>query len=312
VAGHHSITKGPLVLDPEPRRLMTDELIYFLEGALVEKSVQALTRSQLSLFVLTGDGALTARMQGLLAQLPESLDPRLGPQDSSVISRFDSSGDEMATPYLQFWEDEVSSTQDLARARLDSLPVVVTARRQSEGRGRIGAVWETAPRALAVSVAFRIPDDDQRPFSSMAGVAAARAIAGLTLKWPNDLIMGGGKAGGILVERASGVVMAGMGVNLWWPDPPDGVSALRDSDPGEDAHSQIAGIWAAELLAQVAGEGWPLDEYRGLCETLGREITWEPDGAGRAVDIDPAGGLVVEIKGRREVVTSGVVRHVRG
>jgi biotin-(acetyl-CoA carboxylase) ligase len=161
-------------------------------------------------------------------------------------------------------------------------------------------------------MAFRVPDDDQRPFSLMAGVAAGRAIGGLALKWPNDLMTAGGKAGGILVERSSGVVVVGMGLNLWWPDPPDGVSALRDSDPGEDAHAPIAGLWAAELLALVSEPGWPLDEYRSLCETVGREITWEPDGKGTAVDVDPGGGLVVEMAGRREVIASGTVSHVRG
>jgi biotin-(acetyl-CoA carboxylase) ligase len=122
----------------------------------------------------------------------------------------------------------------------------------------------------------------------------------------------GGKTGGILVERSSGIVVVGLGVNLWWPDPPDGVSALRDADPGEEAYAPIAGLWAAEMLALVEDTGWPLDEYRSLCETIGLEVTWEPGGEGRAVDIDPGGGLVVEIAGRHEVISSGVVSHVRG
>lgn len=217
----------------------------------------------------------------------------------------------MATPYLQFWEEEVSSTQDLARARLGPLPVVVSARRQSAGRGRSGAAWETAPRALAVSAAFRRPDEDRRPFSLMAGVAAARAIGAVSLKWPNDIFSDEAKAGGILVERSSGMVVVGLGVNLWWPDPPEGVSALRDSDPGAGAHAPIAGLWAAELFSLIEAEGWPLEEYRRLCDTVGREITWEPDGGGRAIDIDEDGGLVVEIDGRRVTITSGVVSHVR-
>ena len=127
----------------------------------------------------------------------------------------------MATPYLQLWAEEVASTQDLARSELDSLPVVVAAQRQTAGRGRGGAPWLSAPRALAVSLAFRPPDDDLRPFSLMAGVAAARGLEGVSLKWPNDLMAGGAKVGGILVERADEVVI-GMGVNLWWPGCPRG------------------------------------------------------------------------------------------
>jgi BirA family biotin operon repressor/biotin-[acetyl-CoA-carboxylase] ligase len=218
----------------------------------------------------------------------------------------------MATPYLQFWEEEVSSTQDLARSRLGALPVMVAAQRQTAGRGRSGAAWDNAPRALAVSAAFHLSEEDHRPFSSMAGLAAARAIDGVSLKWPNDLMTEGSKTGGILVERSTGVIVIGMGVNLWWPDAPDGVAALRDTDPGEETHASIAGLWAAELFSMVEAEGWPLEEYRAICDTVGREITWEPDGTGFAVDIHPEGGLIVEIAGRREVLTSGAIRHVRG
>jgi biotin-(acetyl-CoA carboxylase) ligase len=108
------------------------------------------------------------------------------------------------------------------------------------------------------------------------------------------------------------VIVVGMGVNLWWPDAPGGASALRETDPGEEAHAPIAGLWAAELLALAGAEGWPMEEYRRLCETVGRDITWEPGGRGRAVDIAPSGGLIVDVDGRREVITSGVVSHVRG
>ena len=216
----------------------------------------------------------------------------------------------MATPYLQLWLEEVPSTQDRARAELDRLPVAVIASRQTAGRGRSGAAWLTAPRALAVSVAFR-PDGDPRPYSLMAGVAAGRILEGATLKWPNDIMRGELKVGGILVERSSEVVV-GLGLNLWWPEPPAGVVALRDDDPGPDLHQSIGGLWVAEMMALVEVGGWPRDEYRSRCVTLGREITWEPAGRGRAVDIGDEGELVVEIEGRLETITSGAIHHVRG
>ncbi|HEX2405373.1 MAG TPA: biotin--[acetyl-CoA-carboxylase] ligase [Acidimicrobiia bacterium] len=216
----------------------------------------------------------------------------------------------MATPYLQLWVEEVSSTQDLAREEVGRLPVLVAAERQTAGRGRGGAAWLSAPRALAASLAFRPSDDDLRPFSLMAGVAAARGLNDVSLKWPNDLMSDGVKVGGILVERADEVVV-GMGLNLWWPEAPEGIGALDDEDPGAGLHAQIAGLWAAELMRLVEAGGWPLDEYRSLCTTLGKTISWEPEGRGRAVDVAEDGGLVVEVSGARQTLTSGAIRHLR-
>lgn len=217
----------------------------------------------------------------------------------------------MATPYLQLWEEEVASTQDLARSELGTLPVVVVAQRQTAGRGRGGATWESAPRALAVSLAFHADDDDLRPFSLMAGVAAARGLDGVSLKWPNDLMGADGmKVGGILVERSVEVVV-GLGLNLWWPDAPEGIGALHDLDPGTELHARVAGLWAAELMGLIEEADWPVEEYRSLCTTLGREISWEPAGRGTAVDITVDGGLVVETGEARQTLTSGAIRHVR-
>jgi BirA family biotin operon repressor/biotin-[acetyl-CoA-carboxylase] ligase len=211
---------------------------------------------------------------------------------------------------LQLRVEEVPSTQDRALAELDDLPVAVIAERQSEGRGRGGAGWMNAPRALAVSVAFHA-DDDLRPFSLMAGVAAGRCLEGVTLKWPNDVMVGELKVGGILVEQSTDVVV-GMGLNLWWPGAPDGFGGLFDEDPGPVLHGQIGASWVAELMAIVDAAGWPAREYRLLCATLGRDITWEPAGRGRAVDIADGGELVVEVDGSRRTITSGAIRHIRG
>jgi BirA family biotin operon repressor/biotin-[acetyl-CoA-carboxylase] ligase len=211
---------------------------------------------------------------------------------------------------LQLRVEEVPSTQDRALAELDDLPVAVIAQRQSAGRGRAGAGWMNAPRALAVSVAFN-RDDDRRPFSLMAGVAAGRCLEGVTLKWPNDVMVGGLKVGGILVEQSTDVVV-GMGLNLWWSDPPHGFGGLLDEDPGPELHGQIGALWVAELMAIIEAPEWPAEEYRRLCNTLGRDITWEPAGRGRAVDVADGGELVVEVDGSRMTITSGAIRHLRG
>jgi len=216
----------------------------------------------------------------------------------------------MATPYLQHRIGSARSTQDLARELLTDLPVLVVAAEQTAGRGRSGAVWETAPRALAVSLAFRV-DDDQRPFSLMAGLAGRRAIEGLELKWPNDLIVAGAKVGGILVERSGPVVVVGLGVNLWWPDRREGYGALFEEDPGEDHYLEVGALWGAEMMRLVDDEGWPYEEYVESCQTIGRDITWEPQGSGRAIGVAEDGGLVVETATGVITIYSGAVRHVR-
>lgn len=218
----------------------------------------------------------------------------------------------MATPYFQLRFEGVPSTQDVAREHIEDLPVLVIAAGQSAGRGRTGAEWINADRALATSLALRAAPDDRRPFSLIAGVAAARATDGTSLKWPNDVMLGALKVGGILVERSDDVVAIGLGLNLWWPDPPAGAAALYDDDPGEERHAEIGGLWGAELMRLLDGEAWPLDEYRDRCATLGREITWDRDGSGKAVDVAPDGGLVVEVSGGdTKTLYSGRVRHVR-
>lgn len=216
----------------------------------------------------------------------------------------------MATPYLVTRQEEVASTQDLARELLGRLPVLVSAERQTAGRGRTGAEWLSAPRAVAASYAYR--EQGTRPVSLIAGVAAARAVPGLRLKWPNDLLMGEDKAGGILVEKSGEVVVVGMGLNLWWPDPPSGIGAVHGEDPGPEASHRVAGVWAAELADLLHRPDWPREEYRSLCSTLGRRITWDPDGNGVAVGLGEDGSLVVETSGRMTRIHAGEVRHVRG
>ena len=104
-------------------------------------------------------------------------------------------------------------------------PVLLIAAEQTAGRGRRGRRWHSAPGSgLTFSLArvVRRPARELAALSLVAGVAAARALRALgapvELKWPNDLVAGGGKLGGILVEtRAAGrgtLAVFGIGINL--------------------------------------------------------------------------------------------------
>jgi len=217
----------------------------------------------------------------------------------------------LATPYVQLRLDRVPSTQDVARAEIEDLPLLVMAAGQTAGRGRSGAQWLTSDRALAVSLALHHDPADTRPLTLMAGLAAVEATEGTTLKWPNDVLKAGAKVGGILVERSGGLTVTGLGLNLWWREAPEGTTALFATDPGEEAHAEIGALWGAELMRLIDSEGWPVDLYRRTCATLGRPITWEPNGSGTAIDVDPDGGLIVRTSTGDRTLVSGAVAHVR-
>src|SRR5467141_1435799 len=105
--------------------------------------------------------------------------------------------------------ESVTSTQDVAR----DLPIgsVVLADHQTAGRGRLDHRWETPP-GTALLVSFVLAPN---PLLSLAaGVAAVEACgSGVRLKWPNDLLLGGRKVGGILVDATPAKAVCGIGIN---------------------------------------------------------------------------------------------------
>ena len=219
----------------------------------------------------------------------------------------------MATSYSVIHLGEVTSTQDIARDRFAGTPLLVTASGQTQGRGRGGSEWVTAPRAVAASLVLRPGwDPDHLPLLTLlAGLAAAEVIPGARLKWPNDVLINGDKVAGLLGELVGETVVIGIGINLWWPAPPPGVAALGVDDP--DFGPQLVERWAAGVLDLVAvgADAWPIDRYRRLCVTLGSSITWEPTGSGVAEDIHPSGALVVIGRDGRQLLTAATVQHLR-
>jgi BirA family transcriptional regulator, biotin operon repressor / biotin---[acetyl-CoA-carboxylase] ligase len=205
---------------------------------------------------------------------------------------------------------------------------IVVADTQTAGRGRLGRSWWSEPgTALLASWLLRPALEPERLplLSLLAGVAAARAASaagGITvgLKWPNDLVVGGRKLGGILSESdGKGAVVVGLGLNVRQTEFPDDLvsSATSIVEAGGRAPSR-AWVLAATLSSFGARMDAPegaLDDYRAMCVSLGRVVRVELSSGdaieGTATDVTPSGALVVEGATGARIVSSGDVEHLR-
>ncbi len=130
---------------------------------------------------------------------------------------------------MSFWSlevfDELPSTSDYCIEQAKSgapAGLAVMARQQSAGRGSRGRTWTAPEKNLNLSVLLRpaCAASQAGLFSLMAGVSVAEALPVQTmLKWPNDILAGGAKLAGILIDAAPRDqhlewLVIGIGINL--------------------------------------------------------------------------------------------------
>lgn len=153
----------------------------------------------------------------------------------------------------------VTSSSDLARAYLAGQPgrlegQAFLAAEQTAGRGRLGRSWVSKPgdgMYLSVILQPRRDRADWPTLSFVVALAVLQAIESqcpelrLQLKWPNDLLLAGGKLGGLLLECEGEALIVGIGVNL--ANAPQLTAA---SHPPTDLASHCRTVPSAEQLAR--------------------------------------------------------------
>ena len=167
--------------------------------------------------------------------------------------------------------DRIGSTNDEARRlALEGAPhgTVVHADEQTSGRGRFSRRWFSPPGNLYVSIILRTdaPPARMLEMSFLAALAVADAVDALlpahtraTLKWPNDVLVRGGKIAGILLEQADDALILGIGLNV-----------LHAPDRSQYQVSTIVGCGG---LATVDGT------REKLVDALGKWLeVWQVDG----------------------------------
>ncbi len=226
-----------------------------------------------------------------------------------------------------YYYDSLASTNREARALASGgAPdgALVVAEEQTGGRGRQGRGWYS-PRGLGIWCSLIIRPDmapgDVPPVTMLTAVAVASAVEKVTgvtagIKWPNDLLLGGGKMCGILTEMDAEMekvnfLVVGIGINVNIP---------LDGFPEELGKTAMSLCVAAgrrvsrlELLRQLlrefefryrswltSGLGPVLEEWRARCVTLNCPVSistikesWE----GWAEDVDEGGALILRLPG---------------
>ena len=240
--------------------------------------------------------------------------------DSTIGHRID---------YRQETGSTMDDARDLARQG-DAEGVVVIAEQQGHGRGRFNRTWVSPPGLNLYMTVLLRPQPSHLPYMNMAATLAVhRTVAdasGLptSVKWPNDVRIGGRKLSGILIETEfegarldHALIGIGINVNLdvtQYPEIAETATSLRTATGCEYDRSEV-------LLTALRN----LDEWYGrvtrgesltapwaeTLETLGKQVQlrWRDKVIeGLAESVDDSGNLVVvQIDGSRVSAVAGEV-----
>lgn len=229
--------------------------------------------------------------------------------------------------------DHVDSTNAEAFRLAPALagPAWIMARQQRAGRGRRGRAWSDPPGNFAATLILR-PEGDPAAAARLSFVAALAVqealfrLCGpqlnLSLKWPNDVLLNGGKLSGILLEstgagRQVGALAIGVGINLEMaPDPADlDADAARAVSLKGETGLTVTPDEMLDSLAVAFDEGWRQMRDYGFgpiraawlsrAARLGQTITARTGGAeltGRFDGIDETGALLLTTARGRQAI----------
>lgn len=220
--------------------------------------------------------------------------------------------------------DEVDSTNDECARQLAAgraAPFAVFALRQTRGRGRFGRVWHSEANGnLYSSFAFRprIAPERMQTFTLWMGVTICELVSKFVpvkpgVKWPNNIVFDGRKAGGMLTEARVDAdqirdLVFGLGLNVNsppadWPSELGRRAVSLSELAGEqvDLHRLTAALIGRVLLAyERFTDGDHVDMFAELWNKYdvlrGREITLSEGGRkrrGKVLGVDDVGSLLI-------------------
>lgn len=230
----------------------------------------------------------------------------------------------MRFPLVAFAELDSTNSEAARRGAAGEIgPLWIMAECQTAGRGRLGRVWQGDPANLAATLLLTT----QKPLAEAAQIAFVAALAAadlaaaytppgaVTLKWPNDVLVEGAKACGVLIETGTGPnggnwIAVGVGANLAsapqstpypavslaaFGDPPSPLAALAVLD---QAFGYWLTVWDSEGFAPIR-DGWTARAHglgvRAMVQLGERVVSGLNDG------LDDDGALI--LRGEHGTVT---------
>lgn len=231
--------------------------------------------------------------------------------------------------------DTIDSTNEQAkRLAAEGAPqgTVVWARRQTAGRGRRGRAWISEPGNLYASVLLRprCPPAQALQISFVAANAMTAAAAELIgprvlvkAKWPNDVLAGGRKVAGILLESSPGAsgslawLIAGIGLNIAHHPPATEYPATSLAAEGAGAVTVEAALGAVLRHFALGLDLWQKAGFEPVRQiwlshaaALGERITvrlFNETLEGTFAGLDEAGALILQTGAERRRITAGDV-----
>lgn len=211
-----------------------------------------------------------------------------------------------------------STMNEAARLAAEGCPegTVVLAEEQAAGRGRFSRSWISGPgESLLLSIVLR-PTTEQLPQANMAATLAVAGTADrhvdgrVTIKWPNDVRIGGRKVAGILIESDTqagrgAVAVVGIGLNISvdtaaHPEIADTATSIAEKAGAPVERTEVLAALLRrfdDLYARVRSGQSLTDDWSSRLDTLGLDVKVRRGDevlSGTARKVDDQGNLVLE------------------
>ncbi len=232
--------------------------------------------------------------------------------------------------YYATLESTMDEVHSLAK---DGVPegLIVIAENQRAGRGRRGNVWVSESGNLLFSILLRPKPENVFLLQPLIAISLRKGIIEATgidleLKWPNDLMVGGCKVGGILMESelrdtTLEYVVVGIGLNLGLSQIPQNldyqVSDLNSFSAGQIDRSILLKsiIEAIDFHYNHIDNGTVIvDEWRNQLNIIGKYISvrWLDNvESGEVLYVDDEGAIGLRLSdGRIKTITTGDIVEV--